>query len=541
MVIECYPGVLDKELVEALSFALGDEYFFFSSDVMLSQQEINDFFSEDITADEVFGYLTRHTIDKFFDPKKVSELRKQISAVKEGVISIYGTGAAYICPDADVLIYADMPRWEIQQRFRRNEISNLGIENRNELPSLQYKRSFFVDWRVCDRFKKTIMDRWDYLLDTTLLGFPKMVTGENIRRGLQKALTTPFRVVPFFDPGPWGGQWMKKVIGLDESVSNYAWCFDCVPEENSLLLEFGDMTIEIPSVNLVFAYPRELLGVPVYGRFGDEFPIRFDFLDTMGGGNLSVQVHPLTEYIQDTFGMRYTQDESYYLLDTGEEAVVYLGLKEGVCQEQMISELKEAQISGKFDVEMHIGKYPVKKYDHILIPAGTIHCSGKNSMVLEISATPFIFTFKLWDWGRVGLDGKPRPINIRHGEQVIQWDRTESWVTKELINPVTLIREEEGIREERTGLHPQQFIETHRHWFTVPVLHTTDGSVNVLNLVEGREVIVESPEGLFEPFIVHYAETFIVPASVESYIIRPYGASKGKECATIKAYVRHHG
>ncbi|MCC8197628.1 MAG: class I mannose-6-phosphate isomerase [Tannerellaceae bacterium] len=489
----------------------------------------------------MFGYLTRHTIDKFFDPKKVSELRKQISAVKEGVISIYGTGAAYICPDADVLIYADMPRWEIQQRFRRNEISNLGIENRNELPSLQYKRSFFVDWRVCDRFKKTIMDRWDYLLDTTLLGFPKMVTGENIRRGLQKALTTPFRVVPFFDPGPWGGQWMKKVIGLDESVSNYAWCFDCVPEENSLLLEFGDMTIEIPSVNLVFAYPRELLGVPVYGRFGDEFPIRFDFLDTMGGGNLSVQVHPLTEYIQDTFGMRYTQDESYYLLDTGEEAVVYLGLKEGVCQEQMISELKEAQISGKFDVEMHIGKYPVKKYDHILIPAGTIHCSGKNSMVLEISATPFIFTFKLWDWGRVGLDGKPRPINIRHGEQVIQWDRTESWVTKELINPVTLIREEEGIREERTGLHPQQFIETHRHWFTVPVLHTTDGSVNVLNLVEGREVIVESPEGLFEPFIVHYAETFIVPASVESYIIRPYGASKGKECATIKAYVRHHG
>lgn len=282
VVIECYPGVLDKELVEALSVALGDEYFFFSSDAMLSQQEINDFFSEDITTDEVFGYLTRHTIDKFFDPKKVSELRKQISAVKEGVISIYGTGAAYICPDADVLIYADMPRWEIQQRFRRNEISNLGIENRNERPSLQYKRSFFVDWRVCDRFKKTIMDRWDYLLDTTLLGSPKMVTGENIRRGLQKALTTPFRVVPFFDPGPWGGQWMKKVIGLDESVPNYAWCFDCVPEENSLLLGFGDMTIEIPSVNLVFAYPRDLLGVPVYGRFGDEFPIRFDFLDTIG-------------------------------------------------------------------------------------------------------------------------------------------------------------------------------------------------------------------------------------------------------------------
>ena len=50
----------------------------------------------------------------------------------------------------------------------------------------------------------------------------------------------------------------------------------------------------------------------------------------MGGGNLSLQVHPLTEYIQDTFGMHYTQDESYYLLDAAADAVVYLGLKSGI-------------------------------------------------------------------------------------------------------------------------------------------------------------------------------------------------------------------
>lgn len=538
VVIECYQGVSDEAMKANLLSAFAPGQQIYSAASMRSEQEIEAFFHADITDDEVFGYMTRYQMDTFFDETKVEAVRRQIKASSEPIV-IYGTGAAYVCPDADVLIYADMARWEIQQRFRRNEVANIGVKNREERASLQYKRAFFVDWRICDRFKKKLMERCDYVLDTNTADSPKMVIAEKVREGLQKAVTRPFRVVPFFDPGPWGGQWMKEVCDLDRSVMNYAWCFDCVPEENSLLLGFGDVTLEIPAINLVFAHPEQLLGTPVYGRFGDEFPIRFDFLDTMGGGNLSLQVHPLTAYIQEKFGMHYTQDESYYMLDVKEDAVVYLGLKEGICPEQMISELKEAQETGVFEAEKYVGVYAAKKHDHFLIPGGTVHCSGKNSMVLEISATPFIFTFKLWDWGRLGLDGKPRPINIGHGEQVIRWNRTESWVKKELMNRTTVIREEEGIREERTGLHEQEFIETRRHWFSRPVLHHTNGSVHVLNLVEGREVVVESPSGVFEPFVIHYAETFIVPESVGSYTIRPSGESEGKTCATIKAYVRH--
>ncbi|WP_298646531.1 class I mannose-6-phosphate isomerase [uncultured Proteiniphilum sp.] len=538
VVIECYQGVIDPEIIPVFRSAFGKSNFVISSDAMLTEEEINMFFHEDITDDELFGYMTRYDIDRFFDKEKVKVVQQYIDSL-EGTVIVYGTGAAYLCQDPDILIYADMARWEIQQRFRRNEVSNIGVDNRNEHPSLQYKRAFFVDWRICDRFKKRLMHHWDYVLDTNIPDLPKMVVAGKVWEGLRKTASQPFRVVPFFDPGPWGGQWMKEVCDLDRSTVNFAWCFDCVPEENSLLLGFGDITIEIPSINLVFAFPEQLLGVPVYGRFGDEFPIRFDFLDTMEGGNLSLQVHPLTGYIQEKFGMHYTQDESYYLLDAGEDAIVYLGLKKGVCPEDMIAELKEAQETGVFDAEKHVGVYPVKKHDHILIPSGTVHCSGKNSMVLEISATPFIFTFKLWDWGRLGLDGKPRPINIEHGEKVIQWNRTESWVKRELVNKFTVIRKEEGLLEEKTGLHAQEFIETRRHWFSRPVLHHTNGSVNVLNLVEGREIIVESPTGVFEPFVVHYAETFIVPAAVGSYTIRPYGESEGKTCATIKAYVRH--
>ena len=227
------------------------------------------------------------------------------------------------------------------------------------------------------------------------------------------------------------------------------------------------------------------------------------------------------------------------MMDAKPGAVVYLGLKEGVNPSIMISELEDAQEKGtNFDADKHVEKWPVKKHDHFLIPAGTVHCSGKNSMVLEISATPYIFTFKLWDWGRVGLDGRPRPINIEHGKNVIQWNRTTSWTRGNLVNRVEPIAAGDGWREERTGLHDFEFIETRRHWFTKPVLHNTDGTVNVLNLVEGDEAVVESPSGKFSPFIVHYAETFIVPAAVGEYTIRPYGRSEGKECATIKAYVR---
>jgi len=259
----------------------------------------------------------------------------------------------------------------------------------------------------------------------------------------------------------------------------------------------------------------------------------------MGGGNLSFQVHPLTEYIQSHFGMHYTQDESYYLLEAAPGASVYLGLKEGVRQQAMARDLATAQAGGSpFDADRHANKWPAKKHDHFLIPAGTVHCSGANSMVLEISATPYIFTFKLWDWGRLGLDGKPRPIHLDHGLSNIQWDRTSEWVQHNLINRFEPLGCGDGWREERTGLHKREFIETRRHWFTKPVSHDTQGGVNVLNLVEGDEAVVESPEGAFEPFVIHYAETFIVPAAVGRYVIRPQPGAGAGQSVTMKAAVR---
>lgn len=539
VVIDCYQGVLGSTVEDALRQGLNHQAFFKSNDAFKYEAEIREMVYPNVTDDRIFGVMTRLTMADFFDAARLATLRKQIAEATNGIIVVYGEGAAFVAGQWDNLVYLDMARWEIQLRMRRNEVNNLGVQNKDAEFALQYKQAYFVDWRVLDQHKTTLMDRWNFVLDTNKPSEPKMVKGVDVNKGMELALRRPFRVVPFFDPGPWGGQWLKEVADLDRSAVNYAWGFDCVPEENSLLLKFGDVVFEIPSLNLVLKHPEALLGEKVYATFGAEFPIRFDFLDTMEGGNLSLQVHPTTQYIKEHFGMEYTQDESYYMLDTREDACVYLGLKEDADPRGMIHDLKEAE-QGKsdFDAEKYIEKWPVKKHDHILIPAGTVHCSGKNGVVLEISATPYIFTFKLWDWGRLGMDGKPRPINIEHGEKVIQWDRRKEWTQKNLLHRTRKIGEGDGWIEEQTGLHEFQFIETRRHWFTKTVLHHTNGGVNVINLVEGREAIVESPENAFDPFIVHYAETFIVPAAVGAYSVRPHGKSEGKPCATLKAFVR---
>lgn len=536
--VECYTGLLEEEVQGQLRHGLAADHFLGTADLLLPPDVIDTVVAPFLGGDDpIFGYLSPLTMEAFLDPDKVSAFRARVAALT-GVVVVYGPGAS-LCVEPDLLVYADMPRWEGQLRQRRDEVTNLGVLNHTLKGSLQYKRSYFVDWRVCDRLKRATLPRWDYLLDTTVPGHPRLVTGRALRTGLELAARRPLRVVPFFDPAPWGGQWMKEVCDLDRSKPNYGWCFDCVPEENSLLLGFGGTVVEMPSLNLVFHQPRQLLGDTVYGLFGPEFPIRFDFLDTVGGGNLSLQVHPLVEYAQDQFGIHYTQHESYYLLDAGPGATVYLGLMEGADPRAFFTALETAQAGGApFPAEQFVNRWPAKKHDHFLIPAGTLHCSGSEAMVLEISATPYIFTFKLWDWGRLGLDGLPRPINIRHGRQVLQTDRDTSWVRDSLVGQVTEVAQGDGWREERTGLHSLEFIETHRHWFTGTVPHDTGGTVNVLNLVEGAEAIVESPSGAFEPYVVHYAETFIIPASVGSYTIRPHGPSQGKECATIKAYAR---
>jgi mannose-6-phosphate isomerase class I len=537
IVIECHPGVLLEPPQRELVSKLAPELVLESSQAMLPPETIEASFASGLGNDPVFGRMLPFELGMFFDAVKVEAMRRAGAAAHGRVVAI-GAGATLLLGTWDLLLYMDVARWEIQQRQRRGEISNLGLDNAGAPPGQLYKRAFFVDWRVADRTKNELYQQVDYWIDGNLPEQPGMIEGKRLRTALDAVSRQPFRVVPFFDPGPWGGQWMRRQFDLPDGPGNYAWGFDCVPEENSLVLQFGLRQFELPALTLVHQCPEALLGKEVVEQFGAEFPIRFDFLDTMGGGNLSLQVHPLRGYIREHFGLTYTQDESYYLLDAGPDATVYLGLREGIDADDMAAALRAAQASGPpFPAEQYVNVWPARKHSHFPIPAGTVHCSGRNSLVLEISATPYIFTFKLWDWERLGLDGRPRPIHLEHGLKNIQWDRTTSWVREHLVDQEEQVATGEGWREERTGLHELEFIETRRHWFTKLVPHDTRGNLHVLNLVEGDAAIVESPTHAFPPFRVHYAETFIVPAAVGRYTIRPAEPAQ-QALATIKAYVR---
>jgi len=527
IVFETYPGIDLSTLRDDIILKLNPKEIINIEHYAKPESEIDLMLEKNITNDRVFGLYAHHTIHDFYNHYTLLELGDMLSH-KKGLKVVYGTGASLI--PGDLLIHVSLTRWEIQLRFRQGA-SNLFKHNPDEDILRKYKRGYFVDWRVADRIKYEITDELNYILDYNDPSNPKMISRSLYHQALDQLVHQPFRMVPYFDPGVWGGQWMKEVCHLDPNEKNFAWAFDGVPEENSIRLGFSNGYVEIPAQDLVDFRTKALLGDRVHGRFGRQFPIRFDFLDTMEGGNLSLQVHPLTEYIREKFGMSYTQDESYYILDTKDDGVVYLGFKEDLDIDRFKGDLIEASKGNIiFPAENHINIWPAKKHDHFLIPAGTIHCSGNNTMVLEISACVYIFTFKLWDWGRNGLDGKPRPVHLEHGLQNLQYDRRTDMVKHELINAITKVSNQEEI----TGLHEREFLETRRFTFKDSVLISTKGSVNMANLVSGVKASIESVDGSFEPYEIHYVETFIVPETIKSYKVVCHDV----ECILMVAHVR---
>lgn len=476
----------------------------------------------------VWGTKTTLTLNDFFEP----ELGAQVADKSADLNIVIGVGAGLANWDA-AIIYLDVPKNEIQFRMRAASITNIGASEADE-PFQMYKRFYFVDWVMLNNYKKALLSRIEVIADGQWPDTINWMYRASLTEGLTKLSQSVLRVRPWFEPGVWGGQWIKENIkNVNKDVPNLAWSFELIVPENGLVFESDGNLLEVSFDTIMFSNNQNILGKHA-ARFGDEFPIRFDFLDTYQGGNLSIQCHPRLKYIQENFGENITQDETYYILDCDITAQVYLGFQDSINPAEFKAVLEESQTLGEpIEIEQYVQAHPAKKHDLFLIPNGTVHSAGSGNLVLEISATPYIFTFKMYDWVRLDLDGNPRPINIDHAFNNLDFNRKGKQVYRELISKPKVIESAEGYQLVHVPTHADHFYDVHRIEFDKQTKVSTDDVCHVLMLVEGKAITLETADGTKHDFA--YAETFVVPAAAGSYTLTNLGQGRAK---VIKAFLK---
>ena len=530
--IDGFIGVDWVSFIEKLTFALEDLNIpivvYSTLCVFKNEEEIDRLTKPFLGGDDpVFGKLFPGEISDFIDLKKLD----MISQAPNCLSIFYGTGAALSQSDSKVL-YIDVPKNEIQYRSRAGQVLNIGLKN--ILPTKeQYKRMFFVDWPALNKHKQSLLNKIDYIIDGQYIDNISWCNGTTLYNGLQGLSKNAFRVRPWFEPGVWGGDWIKNNIkGLNKNVVNYAWSFEFIAPENGVILSKNGIRLEV-SLDMLMYYDNKAILGEAAQTFKTDFPIRFDFLDTFNGDNLSLQCHPKPDFIRKEFFEKFTQDETYYMLDAAQDANVYLGFQGNIDKKEFHQALlKSNSDSTIMDVEKYVQVHPAKKHDLFLIPHGTIHCSGKNGLVLEISSTPYIYTFKMYDWMRKDLDGNPRPLNIARAMQNLNFECKGAKVREEYISKQTIIKQGNNWKIIQLSTHPLHFYEIYRLEFENRIDMKTNGQCHILNLVEGSKIKIITGN---RTMVIRYAETFVVPADAQKYQLINIGNIKAK---VIQSYVK---
>ncbi len=476
---------------------------------------------------DVWGKKTDLRLADFFD----GSLENFQPESKAQLNILIGPGAALA--GWDNLIYMEVPKNEIQYRMRAGMnvslSSTIGLNN----PAI-YKRLYFVDWVVNKNHRQSIDNRINIVADTQWRDNLSWAESLSVYDGLEQLSRNAIRARPWFEPGAWGGQWLKQHIpNLNQDEVNYAWSFELIVPENGVVLESEGNRLEVPFEWLMEHQSEAILGEDEK-TFGTEFPIRFDFLDTIDGGNLSIQCHPSLKYITREFGERITQDETYYILDCMPDATVYLGFQDNIQPESFKKLLEEsAEKNIAVNIPDYVQVHEAKKHDLFLIPNQTIHSAGRGSLVLEISATPYIFTFKMYDWLRLDLEGNPRPINIDHAFKNLDFSRKGKKVIKELISSPKVIATAGDARTVHLPTHEEHFYDVHRIDFSSTVKISGNKKCLVMMLVEGESIIIKIPGASPARFL--FAETFIIPAGIPDFEIVNEGRTETK---LIKAFLK---
>jgi mannose-6-phosphate isomerase class I len=440
----------------------------------------------------------------------------RVDARPDALTVVYGPGSALA--EAEVLWYADVPK-------------AMQLET---TPKHEERRLLFAYWPAQDRHLRAHAGAVDAFLDLSLASEPRLLAADDLHATLASLIRGPFRTKPTFLPGPWGGQWLRRRLGVHADAPNLAWSYELIPPEAGLVVRDAfARTLELSFGVVLALHAQEVLGAEVAERFDGSFPIRFDVLDTFEGGPLSIQCHPSAAYMQEVFGGTYTQDESYYVVETTPGSVVFLGLHDEA-DLTALREAAQAALGGQpFDPADFLQTQPAEQHRLYLIPAGTPHASGAGNVVLEISATPYLYTLRFYDWLRRNLDGDLRPVHLEHAFANLDDRRRGAAVRRLLVQEPRVLRRGDGWRELVLGTLPELFYAVHRLELDRVIDDDTNGTFHLLNLVEGDQVSIETENG--REHRLSFAETIVLPAAAGRYTVRSETTDR---CKLVKAFVR---
>ena len=249
-----------------------------------------------------------------------------------------------------------------------------------------------------------------------------------------------------------------------------------------------------------------------HGRKFAELPVLIKLIDA--AKDLSIQVHPDDAYARAHEGQN-GKTEMWYVLSAAPDAFLYCGFSRDISRDELARRIADNTLPEV------LRRVNVKAGDTVFIPAGTIHASGHNQVILEIgSLTVGSYTYKLYDYQRIDPQtGLPRPIHLAAGRKVIHPERTAGWVTENLVNHGGVKRQGEGYVERTVGEHELLYFALHTETFDRVITDDTRDRFHVLALTEGEQVRIESQADPARHFVANYLDVIVVPADFGPYRI----------------------
>lgn len=314
----------------------------------------------------------------------------------------------------------------------------------------------------------------------------------------------PLKFEPILKTIVWGGEKIAPYKGIETEQKHIgeSWELSGVAGNESVVAEgpLKGKTI----AQLVKEYKGELVGEHVYANTGDEFPLLIKFIDALT--DLSIQVHPNDELAAVRHNGSKGKTEMWYVVAADEGAHLLAGLTEKITPEQYAAKVADGTIT---DV---LARYDVHPGDVFFLPAGRIHAICGGCFIAEIQQTSNI-TYRIYDYGRLGLDGKPREVHTELAKDAIDYTVYPDYRTH--YSPE---------QDEEQEVVSCQYFTTSIYDLTLPYAKDLSGIDSFL------VVMCLSGEGTLEvdgeEVPVRQGETVLIPATADDICFVPDGKMK---------------